>query len=78
MRITTFADASAANANVMESDLRTPRGRDDDTDVSDLRTPRGRDDDTDVLQVRDNPPLCIYLNIFSAADCNLRKFSAYD
>ena len=63
VRITTFADASAANANVMESDSRTPRGR---------------DDNTDVLHVRDNPPLCIYLNIFSAADCNLRKFSTYD
>ena len=56
-----FADASAENANVMESELRTPRGC---------------DDDTNVLQVRDNPPVCIYLHIF--ANCNLRKFSIYD
>ena len=63
MRIATFADASAANANIMDADLRNARGR---------------DDDTDVLQVRDNPPLCIYLNIVSAAVSNLRKFSTYD
>ena len=34
---------------------------------ADLRNPRGPVDDTDVLQVRDNPPLCIFLNMFSVA-----------
>ena len=69
-----FADASAENANVMESDLRSPRGCDDDTNANatyinaEMRQLAGIVNDTAVLQVRYNPPLYFRSYIYVAVN----------